>query len=152
MAQTGKRKCLSCGEFFYPDHRNRRRQRYCPAVDFRQAGKAASQTAWLAQPQNSGYFRDPLHVARMKAWRAANPGGGLRNLRKTRNPPALQDALISQAPELMKENAIRGGTSAALGMSALQELLNAPALVLAGLIAHLFKVTLQEALQSPHDA
>ena len=28
------------------------------------ASKAASQAAWLAQPENSGYFRDPSHVQR----------------------------------------------------------------------------------------
>ena len=144
MAHAGQRKCLSCGEFFDPDHRNRGRQRYCPAEACRRACKAASQSAWLAQPQNSGYFRDPLHAARMKAWRAANPGGGLRKPRKTQCPPVLQDSLISQVPELMKENVIRGETAVAPGMLALQELLNAPSLVLAGLIAHLFEATLQE--------
>lgn len=144
MAQAGQRKCLSCGGFFDPDHRNRRRQRYCSAAVCRRACKAASQAVWLAQPQNSGYFRDPIHVARMKAWRATNSGSGLREPRATKSPSALQDALISQVPELMKENTIRGETAVALGMSALQELLKAPSLVLAGLIAHLFEVTLQD--------
>ena len=146
MAQAGQRKCLSCGDFFDPDYRNRERQRYCPAIACRRACKAASQTAWLAQPQNSGYFRDPLHVARMQAWRAANPGGGLRKPRKGRSPPALQDALISQVTESMEENAIRGEAAVIPGKPALQDLLNAPSLVLAGLIVHLFEVTLQEAM------
>ena len=29
MAKAGQRKCMSCGEFFIPDHRNGERQRYC---------------------------------------------------------------------------------------------------------------------------
>ena len=73
MAQSGQRKCLCCDRYFYPDHRNRERQWFCSAAECRRASKAASQAAWLAQPQNSEYFRDRLHVARVQAWRAANP-------------------------------------------------------------------------------
>ncbi len=87
MAQSGQRKCLCCGLFFDSDHRNRKRQRYCSADACRRASKAASQAIWLAQPQNSEYFRDPVHVARVRAWRAAHPGYG-----RGRHPPprALQ--------------------------------------------------------------
>ena len=74
MAQAGQRKCLCCGLFFVPDHRNGVRQRYCAAAACRRASKAASQAAWLAQPENEAYFRGPVHVARVQAWRAAHPG------------------------------------------------------------------------------
>ncbi len=74
MAQSGQRKCLCCGDFFDHDHRNRKRQRYCSNANCRRASKAASQAAWLAQPQNHGYFCDPVHVARVQAWRVAHPG------------------------------------------------------------------------------
>ena len=47
MAKTGQRKCMSCGEFFIPDHRSGERQRYCSAAACRRASKAASQAAWL---------------------------------------------------------------------------------------------------------
>ncbi len=76
MAQSGQRKCLCCGNFFDLDHRNRERQRFCSTTQCRHASKGASQAAWLAQPQNSGYFRDPVHVTRVQAWRAAHPGCG----------------------------------------------------------------------------
>lgn len=141
MAQSGQRKCLCCAKFFDLDHRNRERQRFCSATGCRRASKAASQAAWLAQPQNSGYFRDPVHVARVQAWRAAHPGYGRG---KPRRPPALQDALITQVTYSIEECAIRGEIAAAPSAPALQDLLNAPSPVLAGLIAHLFELTLQE--------
>jgi hypothetical protein len=141
MAQPGQRKCLCCGNFFDLDHRNRERQRFCSATHCRGASKASSQAAWLAQPQNSGYFRDPVHVARVRAWRAAHPGYG-RGL--PRKPPALQDPLITQVTDTIEECPIRGEIAETPNPTALQDLLNAPSPVLAGLIAHLFEVTLQE--------
>ena len=74
MAKAGQRKCMSCGEFFIPDHRSGERQRYCGATACRRASKAASQAAWLAQPANNDYFCGPVHVARVQAWRTAHPG------------------------------------------------------------------------------
>ena len=74
MAQHGQRKCLFCGDFFFPDHRNGTRQRYCGAADCRRASKLASQAAWLSKPQNVDYFKSPVHVERVRAWRAAHPG------------------------------------------------------------------------------
>ena len=141
MAQAGQRKCLCCAKFFDLDHRNRERQRFCSATQCRRASKATSQAAWLAQPQNSGYFRDPVHVARVQAWRAAHPGYGGG---KPRRPPALQDPLITQSPNSIEECAIRGEIAETPSVSALQDLLNSPSPVLAGLIAHLFEVTLQD--------
>jgi hypothetical protein len=141
MAQCGQRKCLCCGHLFDLDHRNRGRQRFCSATQCRGASKVASQAAWLAQPQNSGYFRDPVHVARVQRWRAAHPGYGRG---KPRSAPALQDALIGQAAESIEEPAIRGASPQRAAEAALQDLLNAPSSVLAGLIAHLFELTLQD--------
>ena len=137
MAQAGRRKCLQCEQFFLPDRRNRTRQRYCSAAPCRRASKTASQAAWLAQPHNRAYFRDPIHVARVQAWRAAHPGYARG---RRRAPVALQDPWFPQAVESSEETAIHGAPAAA----PLQDLLNAPTPVLAGLIAHLFEVTLQE--------
>jgi hypothetical protein len=67
MAKAGQRKCMTCGEFFIPDHRSGERQRYCAAATCRRASKAASQAAWLAQPTNNDYFHGPVHVARVQA-------------------------------------------------------------------------------------
>lgn len=137
MAQVGQRKCLCCGVFFTPDHRNRTRQRYCASAPCRQASHAASQAAWLARPENAAYFRGPEHVARVQAWRAAHPGYGRG---RGRTAPALQDALISQAVESTGESAVRTASPPV----PLQDLLQVSSPVLAGLIAHLFEVTLQE--------
>ena len=141
MAQSGQRKCLCCGLFFDPDHRNRKRQRYCSATDCRRASKAASQAVWLTQPENVGYFRGPVHVARVQAWRAAHPGYGRG---RHRAPRALQDPLIGQVSDSTEECAIRGESAAAPAEPALQDSWNTLPPALAGLIAHLFSVTLQD--------
>ena len=146
MAQPGQRKCLCCDQYFYPDHRNRERQRFCSSAACRRASKAASQAAWLAQPQNSEYFRDPVHVARVQAWRAAHPGYGSG---KPRRPSALQDSLITQVTDTIEECPIRGEIAGGPSPTALQDLLNAPSPVLAGVVAHLFGGTLQEDTAPP---
>ena len=145
MAQSGPRKCLCCGEFFDVDRRNRNRQRYCSAAPCRRASKTASQAAWLSQPKNSTYFSDPIHVARVQAWRAAHPG---YSRPKPRTTKPLQDPLIVQVVDFVEETAIRTEMSAPSAISALQDLLNAPSPLLAGLIAHLFEATLQEDIAS----
>ena len=141
MAQSGQRKCLCCGEFFDVDHRNLNRQHYCSGAPCRRASKSSSQAVWLAQAQNKDYFRDPVHVARVQAWRTAHPG---YSRTKPGTVPALQDSLIAQVHDLIEESPIRAETPAPPVISALQDLLNAPSPVLAGLIAHLFELTLQD--------
>jgi hypothetical protein len=141
MEQSGQRKCLCCGLFFDSDHRNRKRQRYCSASACRRASKAASQAAWLTHPDNVGYFRGSVHVARVQAWRAAHPGYGRG---RHRAPRALQDPLIAQAPDSIEQCAIRGKSAEAPVEPALQDSLTTLAPALAGLIAHLFSVTLQD--------
>ena len=141
MAQAGQRKCLCCANYFDLDHRNRERQRFCSATPCRRASKAASQAAWLVNPQNNDYFRDPVHVARVQVWRIAHPG---YSRGKPRRPRTLQDPLITQVSEQVEECPIRGEIAAAPGLTALQDLLTAPTPVLAGLIAHLFAFTLQD--------
>jgi len=148
MAKAGQRKCLCCKGLFDPDPCNVNRQRYCSNADCRLASKAASQAAWLAKPQNIDYFRDPVHVARVQAWRAAHPG--YSRTKSTKDPkipaatPALQEPLIAQVIDSIEETPIRTESPESSGFVALQDLLNAPTPVLAGLIAHLFDVTLQE--------
>ena len=91
------------------------------------------------------YLSDPIHVARVQAWRAAHPG-------YSRSKPGvlkpLQDPLVVQVVDLIEETSICAETPGPPGNSALQDLLNAPSPVLAGLIAHLFEATLQEDIAS----
>jgi hypothetical protein len=136
MAQAGQRKCLGCGQYFDPDRRVSARQQYCSAVACRQVSKAQSHQRWRSKPENRDYFRGPVHVARVQAWRAAHPGYAHRG----RPAPALQDQCASQGVEDNAESGIRTVQAA----PPLQDLLNASSPVLAGLIAHLFQVTLQD--------
>ena len=145
MAKAGQRKCMSCGEFFIPDHRSGERQRYCAAAACRRASKAASQAAWLSQPANNDYFRGPVHVARVQAWRAAHPG---YSRGKTRPSQALQDLFMTQVPDAIEECANRVDAPEAPAGVALQDLLNAESPLLAGLVAHLFQPALQDDMAS----
>ena len=145
MAKAGQRKCMSCGEFFIPDHRNGERQRYCGAAQCRRASKAASQAAWLARPPNNDYFSGPVHVARVQAWRAAHPGYSRGRARPSR---ALQDLLTPQVPDAVEESANRARVPEAPEVLALQDLLIAESPLLAGLVAHLFQPALQDDMAS----
>ena len=136
MAKAGQRKCLGCGQFFDPDRRVGARQQYCSAAACRQVSKATSHKRWRSKPENRDYFCGPVHVARVQAWRAAHPGYA----RGARSAPALQDQCASQAVESTKQS----GERTADPPAPLQDLLSASAPVLAGLIAHLFQVTLQD--------
>lgn len=145
MAKAGQRKCMSCGEFFTPNHRSGDRQRYCCAALCRRESKAASQAAWLARPPNNDYFSGAVHVARVQAWRAAHPGYSLGRVRPSR---ALQDPLPPQVPDVIEECANRAQAPEAPAAVALQDLLNAESPLLAGLVAHLFQPALQDDMAS----
>lgn len=70
----------------------------------------------------------------MQAWRLAHPGYSRRRGRGRR---ALQDPLTAQVIEATEQSIVSAAAP-------LQDLLQAPSPVLAGLIAHLFDATLQE--------
>ena len=103
MGRGDRRKCKCCLKLFRPDARNRRHQFYCSASGCRAASKAASQARWLAKPENEGYFRGPVNVARVQAWRARHPG----YWRKGRAAgAALQDVSMAQPIGCTVETAI----------------------------------------------
>ena len=143
MAQSGQRKCLSCGQFFDVNRRSGERHRYCCAAPCRRASKSASQACWLAQSANSLYFRGPAHVARVQAWRASHPG---YSKGRRRTPCALQDSLFAQVPDVVEEYGNRAETPTAPESVALQDSINALPPALTGLIAHLFGLTLQDSI------
>ena len=143
MAQSGQRKCLSCGQFFDVNGRSGERHRYCCAAPCRRASKSASQASWLAQSQNTQYFCDPVHVVRVRAWRACHPGYGKG---RQRTACALQDSLFAQVHDSIEEYGNRTEAPAAPEVVALQDSINALPPALTGLIAHLFGVTLQDSI------
>ena len=145
MARAGHRKCLSCGQFFLPDHRNRGRQRYCSTAACRHASKAASQAAWLAHEGNADYFCGPVHVARVQAWRAAHPGHSARRRHsRQRAGTALQDPFPGQVIDSIGKSVGCDSSPETTAESALQDPLPALAPAITGLIAHVFDLTLQD--------
>jgi hypothetical protein len=132
MARGDRRKCKCCLKLFRPDPRNRRHQQYCSAPRCRAASKATSHARWLAK--NQDYFSDPWHVARVRVWRARNPGYWRKAQRAS---TALQDVSTAQSVDVP-------GKTTNLVRSPLQEVLTAQPAVLIGLIAHLVGTPLQE--------
>jgi hypothetical protein len=141
MAQRGQRKCLSCGAFFVPDRRNVKRQRYCSEPSCRCASKAASQAKWRSKPENRDYFSGPTHVQRVRSWRQAHPGYS-----RGRAPggSALQEGSRAQVIDSIDESADRGEPSEITRAQALQDLFTPSKALLAGLIAQLCDVALQD--------
>jgi len=134
MARGYRRKCKCCHQLFTPDPRNRRHQHYCSAPACRAASKAASQARWRQKPENQHYFRGPVHVARVQAWRQAHPGYAKS---RPKDLSALQDLSMLQAVESNEKNG-------KIATSALQDVLMAQPAVLIGLIAHIAASPLQE--------
>lgn len=134
MANKNESKCLSCGEVFTADVRNRGRQKYCGKPGCRLVSKAASQRGWLSQPQNRHYFRDAENAARVRRWQQAHPGywrNTARYRRRTLQETSSAKTLIPQ------ENGIGSPPL-------LQEVLSAPGPLFIGLIATLSGSPLQE--------
>ena len=135
--KRGTRKCLCCGEIFRADPRNRHRQRYCGKPACQRASHAASQRRWLSKTENHDYFRGPINVARVQAWRRAHPGYGRRGGSQGSLP--LQDDCHGQDVESSPQSAIHTNP-------ALQEIIGSQPLVLLGLIAHFTDSPLQDSI------
>lgn len=134
MARGNRRKCKCCHKLFWPDPRNRHHQRYCSDPACRAASKAASQARWRQKPENQNYFRGPIHVYRVQAWRKTHPGYSKKSPKEIL---ALQDLSMAQPVESNEKNA-------EIAMPALQDVLMAQPAVLIGLIAHIVGSPLQE--------
>jgi len=141
MGRGDRRKCTCCLELFRPDPRNRRHQFYCSASGCRAASKTASQARWRAKPENQSYFRGPVNVARVQAWRARHPGYWRKGRRAG---AALQDVSMAQPIGSAVETAIAV-------RSPLQDVLAAQPAVLIGLIAHLVGTPVQEEIAHATD-
>jgi hypothetical protein len=136
MAHTiGKRKCKNCHKLFWPDSRNKAKQKYCSQADCQKASKAASQKCWLAKKENQDYFKGADNVKRVQEWRGKNPGYWRRD------DNALQD-------DSTVKTTIDQGDTVKLTEDALQDLLTVQHAVLVGLIATFTGDTLQDNLAS----
>lgn len=129
-----RRKCKHCNDFFHPDYRNTRRQKFCSNPQCRKASKAESQRRWAKKPANKGYFKGPYHVQRVQLWRKNHPGYW-RKARDREN--ALQDSLT---PYLVKPQEVTEN----LHEDALQDILTAQPAIFIGLIAQLTGSALQD--------
>ena len=129
-----KRKCKNCNDYFQPDQRSGRRQKFCAKSACRKASKVESQRRWLQKPQNRDYFKGPINVARVQRWRQSHPG-------YWRKPPPTKDALQDSLSVKTLENRPVAGP---LVKDALQDVLSAQPLVLLGLIAQLTGSALQD--------
>ena len=139
MKGSAKRKCLCCGDFFAPDRRNVRHQRYCSKPACRKESKARSQRRWLQSPENQNYFRGPENRQRVKDWRKAHPGYWRKKKSSMQVP--LQD--FCQAQVAHNEELIPRVAS-----DALQDLFSMQPAVVVGLISMMTGSALQEDIAS----
>ncbi len=137
--QPRRCKCLHCHKFFFPDARNRGRQKYCPQPACRQASQAASQRRWSRKPENRDYFRDPAHVRRVQQWRKDHPGYWKRHPPKPH--PALQETCPAQ---LAPAQSVAPAPLPEPSRPALQDLCRVQTPLLVGLIAQFSDTALQE--------
>ncbi len=133
MRKIKKKKCRNCKRLFIPDHRNRKRQKYCDREPCKKASKAVSQKKWLSKPENKDYFRSPDNVERVQVWRQNNPG----YWKRTKRSIALQDSLTTQGVENKEDNV-------QIDVQPLQEPLTAQSPVIIGLISNLIGSALQD--------
>lgn len=133
MSKIKKKKCRNCKRLFVPDHRNRKRQKYCGRETCKKTSKAVSQKKWLSKPENEDYFRGPDNVKRVQEWRRNNPG-----YRKRAKPSiTLQDSLTPQPVENIADNEH-------IDVQPLQDLLMAQPPVIIGLLSNLTGSVLQD--------
>jgi len=133
MRKIKKKKCRNCKWLFVPDHRNRKKQKYCGREPCRKASKAASQKKWLSKPENKDYFRCPDNINRVQEWRRNNPG----YRKQAKSSIALQDSLTPQPVENIAHNK-------RIDVSPLQDVLMAQSPVIIGLLSNLTGSVLQD--------
>jgi hypothetical protein len=135
MKASAKRKCLCCGEFYPPDRRNVRHQRYCSKPACRAESKAQSQRRWQQRPENENYFRGPENRERVKDWRKRSPGYWCKKRCSIQVP--LQEVFQAQA-------AHNEGVIPKTVPDALQDLFSMQPAVIVGLISIMAGSTLQD--------
>ena len=145
MAQLPrKRKCRHCKTFYYPDHRNVTRQRFCSKPPCRQASKVDAQQRWRQKPENLDYFKGDEHVERVRQWRLEHPGYWRRKAPEaSKTPDALQETLTPKDHENQSLEAFLSTGQE----DALQDVFFMQPAIFIGLISHLTGHTLQENIE-----
>ena len=137
-----ERICQHCNQIFFPDGRNRHRQRFCQKPECRKASQAVSQAKWLAQ--NPDYFHGAEHVKRVQKWRQAHPGYARRQASPPLPAPIpakpLEPQVVVEKPPLPSSAPLQ---EACLP---LQDFIISKPLII-GLLAHQFDCTLQEDIE-----
>jgi len=164
-----KRKCNHCKEFFIPDHRNVKRQKFCNKPQCRKESKKYSQHKWLNKEENKNYFKGKANVERVQRWRENYPKYWNRqnnslnekDLNKNKDNQCVNDLKtkteVFQAnldkdavkidtlqDSFHENNLINQYDKLYLHFDTLQDSFKAQHLVLIGLIANLTDTTLQD--------
>jgi hypothetical protein len=156
MRSAINRLCHCCNMPFEADTRNAHHQKYCSLSTCRKASKVASQSAWIAKPENENYHSGALAVARVRDWQKAHPE--YRERQRAKRGIVLQEITILQVAESMPELVVLpdicqiSDTPATPALqdfiqpesSALQDFINIQPYVFVGLISHFFNITLQD--------
>lgn len=139
MAATVKRKrirsriCPHCKDVFKPKRQNNWHQVYCcKTPQCRAESKQESQRRWLSSCKGEGYFKGPDNSARVRAWRAANPGYCSHS--RSKSATVLQDVSTSELTENQSVNTY----------NVLQDLYLLQPALLVGLIANFTGSVLQD--------
>jgi hypothetical protein len=132
--------CSRCNEPFFPDLRNRTRQRSCYRPECRKARKVKSHQLWLAK--NPNHFKGKSNVIRTQQWRVAHPKYWRRSKAKSK-PAPLQDAAPSPPTE---NHQVQPTPPLQDGVPPLQDSITRNPLII-GIISHVFRCTLQDSLE-----
>ena len=107
----------------------RQRQRYCSRPTCIKASRGAAQKKWLRKAANRDHFNGREHQLRVQDWRTTNPGYWRKKTHLGRY-------------------ILRGNLAEMVREFALQDMIDAQFLLLAGLVSHLTGVALQDEIAS----
>jgi len=126
------RSCGHCGGVFAVDPRLGKRHRFCALPACRRAGHERARVRWLKQNGGKAYHRGRAAIERVKAWRGTHPLYWRR--RKTGGSAKPTRSVLAKA------------LTAAIGNDALHETIDMPLALVVGLVSHITKSTLHEAI------
>ena len=107
----------------------RKRQRYCSRPTCIKASRGAAQKKWLRKAANRDHFKGSVNHLRVQDWRTTNPGYWRKKAHLGRY-------------------ILRGKLAETVREFALQDMIDAQFLLLAGLVSHLTGVALQDEIAS----